>query len=212
MFTASSHHPYHIPEQYVGKITSEPGNQPIYKCVRYTDMALRKFFERASKQPWFNNTIFVLVADHTNQNEHAFYKTEQGLYSIPIIFYTPDGSLETGVKQGVIAQQIDVLPTLMGMLGYDKPYIAFGCDLLHTPAAQTWAFNYNNGVYQYFKGDFLLQFDGQKTKALYRFKTDPLLKQNLAGKLPIQSQLENELKSLIQQYMHRMTTNTLIMR
>lgn len=211
VFTASSHHPFKVPEQYAATFKDE-GGQPIHKCVRYTDMALRKFFEAASKQPWYKNTVFVLVADHTNQNTHPYYKTDQGLYSIPIIFYTPDGSLETGVKQGVIAQQIDVLPTLMGMLGYDKPYIAFGCDLLHTPAAQTWAFNYNNGVYQYFKGDFLLQFDGQKTKALYRFKTDPLLKQNLAGKLPIQSQLENELKSLIQQYMHRMTTNTLIMK
>lgn len=211
VFTASSHHPFKVPEQY-GATFKDEGGQPIHKCVRYTDMALRKFFEAASKQPWYKNTVFVLVADHTNQNTHPYYKTDQGLYSIPIIFYTPDGSLETGVKQGVIAQQIDVLPTLMGMLGYDKPYIAFGCDLLHTPAAQTWAFNYNNGVYQYFKGDFLLQFDGQKTKALYRFKTDPLLKQNLAGKLPIQSQLENELKSLIQQYMHRMTTNTLIMK
>ena len=211
VFTASSHHPFKVPEQYAATFKDE-GGQPIHKCVRYTDMALRKFFEAASKQPWYRNTVFVLVADHTNQNTHPYYKTDQGLYSIPIIFYTPDGSLETGMKQGVIAQQIDVLPTLMGMLGYDKPYIAFGCDLLHTPAAQTWAFNYNNGVYQYFKGDILLQFDGQKTKALYRFKTDPLLKQNLAGKLPIQSQLENELKSLIQQYMHRMTTNTLIMR
>ena len=211
VFTASSHHPFKVPEQYAATFKDE-GGQPIHKCVRYTDMALRKFFEAASKQPWYKNTVFVLVADHTNQNTHLYYKTDQGLYSIPIIFYTPDGSLETGMKQGVIAQQIDVLPTLMGMLGYDKPYIAFGCDLLHTPAAQTWAFNYNNGVYQYFKGDFLLQFDGQKTKALYRFKTDPLLKQNLADKLPNQSQLENELKSLIQQYMHRMTTNTLIMR
>ena len=211
VFTASSHHPFKVPEQYAATFKDE-GGQPIHKCVRYTDMALRKFFEAASKQPWYRNTVFVLVADHTNQNTHPYYKTDQGLYSIPIIFYTPDGSLETGVKQGVIAQQIDVLPTLMGMLGYDKPYIAFGCDLLHTPAVQTWAFNYNNGVYQYFKGDFLLQFDGQKTKALYRFKTDPLLKQNLAGKLPNQSQLENELKSLIQQYMHRMTTNTLIMK
>lgn len=211
VFTASSHHPFKVPEQYAATFKDE-GGQPIHKCVRYTDMALRKFFEAASKQPWYKNTVFVLVADHTNQNTHLYYKTDQGLYSIPIIFYTPDGSLETGMKQGVIAQQIDVLPTLMGILGYDKPYIAFGCDVLHTPAAQTWAFNYNNGVYQYFKGDFLLQFDGQKTKALYRFKTDPLLKQNLAGKLPIQSQLENELKSLIQQYMHRMTTNTLIMR
>ena len=211
VFTASSHHPFKVPEQYAATFKDE-GGQPIHKCVRYTDMALRKFFEAASKQPWYRNTVFVLVADHTNQNTHPYYKTDQGLYSIPIIFYTPDGSLETGMKQGVIAQQIDVLPTLMGMLGYDKPYIAFGCDLLHTPAAQTWAFNFNNGVYQYFKGDFLLQFDGQKTKALYRFKTDPLLKQNLAGKLPNQSQLENELKSLIQQYMHRMTTNTLIIK
>lgn len=211
VFTASSHHPFKVPEQYAATFKDE-GGQPIHKCVRYTDMALRKFFEAASKQPWYKNTVFVLVADHTNQNTHPYYKTDQGLYSIPIIFYTPDGSLETGVKQGVIAQQIDVLPTLMGILGYDKPYIAFGCDVLRTPAAQTWAFNYNNGVYQYFKGDFLLQFDGQKTKALYRFKTDPLLKQNLAGKLPIQPQLENELKSLIQQYMHRMTTNTLIMK
>lgn len=211
VFTASSHHPFKVPEQYAATFKDE-GGQPIHKCVRYTDMALRKFFEAASKQPWYENTVFVLVADHTNQNTHPYYKTDQGLYSIPIIFYTPDGSLETGVKQGVIAQQIDVLPTLMGMLGYDKPYIAFGCDVLRTPAAQTWAFNYNNGVYQYFKGDLLLQFDGQKTKALYRFKTDPLLKQNLAGKLPNQSQLENELKSLIQQYMHRMTTNTLIMK
>ena len=211
VFTASSHHPFKVPEQYAATFKDE-GGQPIHKCVRYTDMALRKFFEAASKQPWYRNTVFVLVADHTNQNTHPYYKTDQGLYSIPIIFYSPDGSLETGVKQGIIAQQIDVLPTLMGMLGYDKPYIAFGCDLLHTPAAQTWAFNFNNGVYQYFKGDFLLQFDGQKTKALYRFKTDPLLKQNLAGKLPNQSQLENELKSLIQQYMHRMTTNTLIMK
>ena len=211
VFTASSHHPFKVPDQYAVTFKDE-GGQPIHKCVRYTDMALRKFFEAASKQPWYKNTVFVLVADHTNQNTHPYYKTDQGLYSIPIIFYTPDGSLETGVKQGVIAQQIDVLPTLMGMLGYDKPYIAFGCDVLRTPAAQTWAFNYNNGVYQYFKGNFLLQFDGQKTKALYRFKTDPLLKQNLAGKLPNQSQLENELKSLIQQYMHRMTTNTLIMK
>lgn len=211
VFTASSHHPFKVPEQYAATFKDE-GGQPIHKCVRYTDMALRKFFEAASKQPWYKNTVFVLVADHTNQNTHPYYKTDQGLYSIPIIFYTPDGSLETGVKQGVIAQQIDVLPTLMGILGYDKPYIAFGCDVLRTPAAQTWAFNYNNGVYQYFKGDLLLQFDGQKTKALYRFKADPLLKQNLAGKLPNQSQLENELKSLIQQYMHRMTTNTLIMK
>ena len=210
VFTASSHHPFKVPQQYES-VYKDEGGQPIHKCVRYTDMALRKFFQSASRQPWYRNTIFVLVADHTNQHTHPFYRTDQGLYSIPIIFYTPDGSLRPEIKKNVIAQQTDVLPTLMGILDYDKPYIAFGCDLLTTPAEQTWAFNYNNGVYQYFKGDLMLQFDGQRTKALYRFKTDPLLRHNLAGKLPEQQQrLELELKSLIQQYMHRMNTNTLI--
>ena len=211
VFTASSHHPFAVPEQYKNTYKEE-GGQPIHKCVRYTDMALRKFFESASKEPWYNNTIFVLCADHTNQNTHPFYKTDQGLYSIPIVLFTPDGSLAPGIQKDVIAQQIDVMPTVLGLLGYDKPYVAFGCDLLNTPADQTWAFNYNNGVYQYFKGDYLLQFDGQKVKAVYRFKTDPLLKQNLLGKVPEQQQLEQELKSLIQQYMTRMSTNQLIIR
>ncbi|MGM9868134.1 MAG: LTA synthase family protein [Sodaliphilus sp.] len=208
VFTASSHHPFKVPEQYAATFPDE-GGQPIHKCVRYTDMALRKFFEAARKQPWYANTIFVLVADHTNQNSHPFYKTDQGLYSIPIIFYTPDGSIAPGVRTDVIAQQTDIMPTLMGILGYDRPYVAFGCDLLHTPAAETWAFNYNNGIYQYFKGDLMLQFDGTRTKAVYRFKSDPLLHQNLVGKLPEQPALERELKALIQQYMHRMNTNTL---
>ncbi len=211
VFTASSHHPFRVPEQYAS-VYKDEGGQPIHKCVRYTDMALRRFFESASRQPWYRHTVFVLVADHTNQNQHAFYKPDQGLYSIPIIFYTPDGSLRPGVMKNVIAQQIDVLPTLLSYLGYDKPYIAFGCDLLHTPAEKTWAFNYNNGVYQYFKGNLMLQFDGQRTKALYRFKTDPMLKHNLVGKLPEQRPLEQELKSLIQQYMHRMNTNTLLIK
>ena len=210
VFTASSHHPFKVPEQYAATFPEE--GEPIHKCVRYTDMALRKFFEAAKKQPWYANTIFVLVADHTNQNSHPFYKTDQGLYSIPIIFFAPDGSIAPAVRTDVIAQQTDIMPTLLGILGYDRPYVAFGCDLLHTPAADTWAFNYNNGIYQFFKGDYLLQFDGTRTKALYRFKTDPLLRQNLAGKVPEQPALERTLKALIQQYMHRMNTNQLTTR
>ncbi|MDO4511461.1 MAG: LTA synthase family protein [Bacteroidales bacterium] len=213
VFTATSHHPYKIPEQYASTFNCAPGGEPIYKCIRYTDMALRRFFDRASHEPWFRNTIFVIVADHTNTTQHAEYKTEQGLYSVPILFYTPDGSIRPRMMKNVIAQQTDITPTLMHILGYDKPYVAFGCDLLSTPAEDTWAFNYNNGVYQYFKGDWMLQFDGQKTIALYRFKTDVLLKQNLAGKHPKeQATLEKQLKALIQQYMHRMNTNQLILR
>ena len=208
VFTASSHHPFKVPEQLEQQYPEE-GTHPIHKCVRYTDMALRRFFENAAKQPWYNNTLFVIVADHTNQASHDIYQTDLGLYSIPIIFYTPDGSLAPAMRDDVVMQQASIMPTIMGILGYDKPYLAFGCDIINTPASQTWAFNYNNGIYQFIKGDLMMQFDGNKTKAIYRFKSDPMLRNNLVGKVPEQAAMERELKAIIQQYMDRMNGNRL---
>lgn len=208
-FTASSHHPYNIPKQYRDSLHDEGGLE-IHKCVRYTDMALRRFFERAAKQPWYHHTIFVLVADHTNQNKHDVYKTDLGLYSIPIIFFTPDGTLTPQLNTESIAQQTDITPTLLHLLGYKKPYLAFGCDLLSTPPEQTWAFNYNGGIYQYLKGDLMLQWDGEKTVGLYEFKRDPLLLHNMVGNRPEQAAMEIAVKALIQQYMWRMNENKLL--
>ena len=209
LFTASSHHPYNLPEQYQDSLKDE-GGQPIHKCVRYTDLALRRFFERASREPWFNNTIFVLVADHTNLNSHDVYKTDLGLYSIPIIFYAPDGSIHPGMREDLIAQQTDITPTLLHLLGYNRPYLAFGDDLLSADPSQTWAFSYNAGIYQLVQGELMLQFDGEKTTAVYRFKTDPLLRENLVGRLPEQQSMETLLKAIIQQYMSRMNENRLL--
>lgn len=209
VFTASSHHPYNLPEQYRDSLRDE-GGQPIHKCVRYTDLALRRFFERASREPWYQNTIFVLVADHTNQTTHDIYKTDLGLYSIPIIFFTPDGSLPAQHDASTIAQQTDITPTVLHLLGYSKPYLAFGDDLLSVTPGQSWAFSYNAGIYQFVKGDLMLQFDGTRTTAVYRFKTDKLLKQNLVGQLTEQQEMETQLKALIQQYMSRMNENRLL--
>ncbi len=209
VFTASSHHPFNVPEQYRDSLRDE-GGSPIHKCVRYTDLALRRFFERASREPWYKNTIFVLVADHTNQSTHDVYKTDLGLYSIPIIFYTPEGTLTPLHEASTIAQQTDITPTLLHLLGYNKPYLAFGDDLLSVSPEQSWAFSYNAGVYQLVKGDLMLQFDGNRTTAVYRFKTDPLLKENIVNRLPEQQQMELLLKAIIQQYMSRMNENRLL--
>ena len=111
-----------------------------------------------------------------------------------------------------IAQQIDIMPTVLGYLGYDRPYVAFGCDLFNTAPGDTWAVNYLNGIYQYVKGDYLLQFDGERTRAVYRFRTDLLLEHNLVGRVAVQAQMERELKAIIQQYMARMTQNRLVVR
>ena len=84
VFTASSHHPFVIPEQY--KQQYPEGKLEIQKCIRYTDMAIGKFFETASKQPWFQNTIFVLTSDHTNMSDHAYYQTDLGGFCSPTLF------------------------------------------------------------------------------------------------------------------------------
>ncbi len=206
VFTASSHHPYVIPEKY--KETYPEEGIIIHKCIRYTDMAIGKFFETASRQPWFKNTIFVLTSDHTNLTDHAYYQTDLGGYCSPIIIYEPGNAQRKPEIQDKIAQQIDILPTLMSMLHYQKPYFAFGIDVLNTPAEDTWAVNYLSGIYQYVKFGHVLQFDGRQTKAVYSL-TDSLMQKNLKGQVKEQEQMERELKSIIQQYMERMTQNRL---
>jgi phosphoglycerol transferase MdoB-like AlkP superfamily enzyme len=207
VFTATSHHPYAVPEKYKD-VFPEEGIE-IHKCIRYTDMALGRFFSEASRQPWFNNTIFVLTSDHTNQSDHDYYQTDIGGFCSPIIIYEPGNTDRQPEIQEKIAQQIDILPTVMGMLNYDKPYFGFGIDLLNTPADSTWAVNYLNGIYQYVKHGHVMQFDGQHVKAVYAL-TDSLMQNNVAGQLPQQPQMERELKAIIQQYMERMTEDRLL--
>ena len=101
------------------------------------------------------------------------------------------------------------LARILGHLGYDEPYLSFGIDLLHTPADKTWAVNYLNGIYQYVKYGYVIQFDGRETRAIYALD-DTLMKHNLIGKVPVQQQMERELKAIIQQYMERMTENRLL--
>ena len=206
VFTASSHHPYVIPEKYKDVYPEE--GLTIHKCIRYTDMAIGRFFQEASRQPWFKNTIFVLTSDHTNQSDHMEYQTDLGGFCSPIIIYEPGVTDQQPEMQQKIAQQIDILPTLMGRLHYPKPYFAFGIDVLNTPAEQTWAVNYMNGFYQYVKHGHVIQFDGQKTTAVYAL-TDSLMQNNLVNQLPEQSQMEREVKAIVQQYMERMTQDRL---
>ena len=210
VFTASSHHPYNIPEKYKSRFPDD-GKNPIHKCIRYTDMALREFFETAKKQPWYKNTIFIMTSDHTNAIDHKEYATDLGVYVAPILFFDPSSEMPRGQRQG-IAQQIDIMPTILNYLGYNKPYVAFGIDLLNTPADKTWAVSYNGGIYQYVKGDYFIQFDGTKLKAAYNYKKDWMMTRNLVNDQsaqPALTTMTKELKAIIQSYMQRMQNNAL---
>lgn len=193
LFTASSHHPFVVPQRYQHSL-STPGH-PMYRCVRYVDQALRKFFATSRQQPWFRNTLFVITADHTNVSEQPEYQTPLGPYRVPILFYDASGHLPTG-WQPQIAQHIDILPTLLGMLGASRPYIAFGKDLSDTTS---WAVNYNNGIYQYLTPQGLLQYDG----------THLLPSGNLSPS-PLDSPALLHLQGILYDYMRRMSANELV--
>ena len=205
-YAAKMSETYVVPEKYKDVYPEE--GLIIHKCIRYTDMAIRKFFERASHEPWFKNTIFVLTSDHTNLSDHAYYQTDLGGFCSPIIIYEPGNDSRMPEIQDKIAQQIDILPTVMGMLHYPKPYFAFGIDLFNTEPEDTWAVNYLNGIYQYVKKEHVLQFDGEKTIGFYAL-SDSLMQKNLNGQLPDQPWMEQQLKAIIQQYMSRMVEDRL---
>lgn len=206
LFTASSHHPFVVPECYRQQFL-QPGH-PMYTCVRYTDHALRRFFAAASRQPWFANTIFVITADHTNHSEQSAYANPLGAFRVPILIYDPSGRLPRGMSSAV-AQQTDIMPTVLSAVGCRRQYVSFGQDLLTTPADSTWAVHYNSGVYQYVRNDTLLQFDGQKVVGLYDLKTDAQCCHNLASQHPSPRYLPH-LKAIIQSYIQRMIGNQLV--
>jgi phosphoglycerol transferase MdoB-like AlkP superfamily enzyme len=205
VFTATSHHPFRIPKRYEGQFPE--GTKPIHKCVGYTDYAIREFFRKMSQYEWYNNTLFVITADHINQTTHEEYFTDINTYSIPILFYHPGSDLK-GLET-LPVQQIDIMPGILGYLNYDKPYFAYGQDIFNTNAKDKFVVNYNNQLFQFIKRDYFLQFDGLETKSVYDYKSDIFLQNNLAGKAVEQPEMETELKAIIQQYIMRMTENRL---
>lgn len=203
VFTTSSHHPYKLPEGLADEF--EPGTLEIHKSIRYADYSLREFFNEAKKQPWYNNTIFVITGDHTCSPYHDEYKTTVGAFGVPLIFYSPDASL-LGLDKRT-AQQIDILPSVLSYLNYDEPFFAFGKDLFNQ-SVDNIAVNYTGNTFQLIWDNWVIQHDMENTIALYDLSTDPLQKDNLVEKNPAeQSRMEKKVKAVIQQYNNRMVEN-----
>jgi phosphoglycerol transferase MdoB-like AlkP superfamily enzyme len=207
IFSVSSHHPFEVPDIYKDKFKG--GKEPILKCIEYTDYSLKLFFEKIKKTDWYDNTLFVITADLISSNvlfDETY--TAWGSYAVPLFFFSPDNSLN-GTKEG-IAQQIDIMPSVLDYLNYDKPYLAFGRSVFSNE--KSFAFNYNN-AYQYFEDDYLLIFDGTKTTALYNFKEDRMLRQNLrkTEKDRVLT-MERKIKAIIQQYNNRLIQNEMVIQ
>lgn len=205
VFTVSSHEPYIIPDKYKNRF--HEGGVPIHKCAEYTDYALKRFFDEAKKKPWFSNTIFVLVADHCNQIYYDEYQKAINHYAVPIIIYQPN-SKYVGVDDD-LAQQIDIYPTILDMIGYQKPFRSWGRSLLDKKSSEPFVINSTGTIYQFSKGDYICTFDGKNALGFYD-KNDKDLKHNLiANRNAVMDEMELNCKAFIEDYYNRVVDQKL---
>lgn len=204
IFSVSSHHPFKVPEQYKTQFPEE--HLPLQKCIRYTDMALKEFFNKASRMPWFKNTLFVITNDHCSESDFKEYKTAVNYYASPLIFFKGDGTLQG--KDESLAQQIDIMPTVLGYLNYAGPYVAFGNNLFD-PSSQRFVINYLEDSYQFLYGDYAFYFTENMMTGIFNRKSDPYLLKNLLGRVDTEKE-QQLLKAVIQQFNNRMARNRLV--
>lgn len=204
-FTISSHHPFKIPDELKGKFPK--GDHPILESIAYADFALRTFFEFAQNQPWYSNTLFVITADHTGPSFSTQYETRKGIYEIPLLFFMP-GKLQPK-EDFSVAQQCDVMPTVLGFLNVKQPFVAFGNNLFNA-SSKRFAASFLQDTYQLISDNYLIQFDETQLLNAYRWREDDLLLKNefTGDETPFRNEL-NTLKAIIQQYNHRVLNNRL---
>lgn len=208
VFTASSHHPFKIPEKYKGKF--KKGKIEMHEPIQYTDYAIKKYFETAKKQPWFNNTIFVFTGDHTNQIYYPEYEKAMNRFAVPLILYSPNPEYNLRGENPEIAQQIDIYPTLADLIGYNKPIRSWGRSLVSDKKYPGIMVNSDGNNEQFIIRNYIYRFDGRDIVGVYD-KTDLALEKNLIGQLktPEVEQGKQTAKAWYQDYMDRVINRKL---
>ena len=208
IFTISSHNPYRVPEKYKGKFSK--GTTEIHESIGYSDFSLRQFFNTASKQAWYKNTLFVISADHTSSGgDHDIDKTNIGKFSIPILFFDPSNPEFVGVNENNF-QQIDIMPSILDYLNIKTDMVSFGKSY---KSKNNFVVYYLQGIYHYIQDDYYLAFANNQPIGLYNWKKDIYLKKNLLmGEKQKADKMAQFLKAYIQTFYERVTHDALILK
>ena len=211
VFTASSHEPFRVPDEYKDKFTR--GEIPMHRVISYSDYSIKRYFDKVKDEPWFKNTTFVFTADHCGVSGRDDYNNDMGRFLIPIFFYTPGGQLPVRCDSTRLMQQTDIMPTVLGLLNYQKPYFTFGKDVFdNSDSFVNFVFNDRNGTSMYYLDDLMIEYRNNKLAGVYEFKKDFSLKHNLLKSKDKYRQLpfmQRQLEAILQQYITRMKDNRL---
>ena len=175
VFTVTSHEPYVIPEAYNGKF--DKGYLPMHPCVGYTDNALRKFFKESKNAPWFEDTLFIFTADHSNQVHFPFYEKTVNRFANPLMIFKPNSDIK-GVDMK-LASHMDIFPTVADLIDYPKPFKSWGRSLVSDQEFDPFVINYfSGGSYFIMDENFICVHNGKKAIGFYDLE-DQNMEKNL---------------------------------
>lgn len=190
IFTLSSHHPYTIPTSFKSKVKHGP--EPLCATISYVDFALKEFWEKAQKKAWFKNTLFVFCADHVGPTKRSDRCSLEWTYRIPIGFYHASMKLPK-VKRGQVFQQIDIMPTIIDLLGLKTNYYSFGTSYFSPKSSPKMISEQGN----------LISFEKREKGFLNTVWNEQMKKQRNTH----EKQIIREMKALYQHYTHDLITN-----
>jgi phosphoglycerol transferase MdoB-like AlkP superfamily enzyme len=163
VMTTSNHRPYTYPP---GRIDI-PSGKGREGAVKYTDYAIGYLLAQARKRPWFDDTIFVITADH-GASARGTAQIPVDKYLIPVFVYAPAHIAPRRVDR--LMSQIDILPTLLGLLDF-RYYTKFlGRDVLHSAPETDRAFVGNFQTLAYMKGDRIAVLQPKRKSDVYRLE------------------------------------------
>ena len=192
VFTLSSHHPYTIPSTYKSKV--KVGSEPLCATISYVDFALKEFWEKAKKQAWFKNTLFVFCADHVGPTKRSDRCSLEWTYRIPIGFYHASMTLPK-VNKGKMFQQIDIMPTIIDLLGIHADFYSFGTSYFSKKSMPKMICEQGNLIAL-----------GSSENGLETIVWNERIQQNRSSH---ELQIIRQMKALYQHYTHDMITNHL---
>lgn len=195
VFTLSSHHPYRLLPEDAARFSGGPLR--IHASLQYADDALRGFFATASQQPWFDRTLFVITADHTADiDRNGQHYSEATDYHVPLVYYMPSAIKGDEIER--VTQHIDIMPTVLDLIGHQEPFFSFGSSALRNERAAV-AVTKTTGRYLIIDSEGALSFAADKPD-----------EQHVHSPVVRTMELERTMQAAIQQFNNRMLRNQLM--
>lgn len=204
IFSLSSHPPYNIPDHLRAQFAFGPTE--MHHAIQYSDYALKLFFEEAKKTDWYKNTLFIITADHTPSSTNPIYFNDRGVMSIPLLFFHPNNKTFRGSSKKIVGQ-IDIMPTILDIIGFNKSFYSFGESVFSDNDGFT-VTQLGDKYLVYGLGHFMV-FQNGKVIRMYEID-DKMLKHTLLKDKPeLVKVLKNKLLAYIQTYHNGMINNVL---